>query len=65
MYWVILAEQDAEFVTCMEEVLETYAQTYDQNCPVICMDELPVQLIKETRKPIAATMERAKRIAYN
>jgi hypothetical protein len=25
-YWVIPPEQDAEFVACMEEVLETYAR---------------------------------------
>ena len=63
-YWVIPPEQDAEFVACMEEVLETYAQAYDPKCPVICMDEQPVQLIKETRKPIAATKKRAKRVDY-
>jgi hypothetical protein len=63
-YWVIPPEQDAEFVACMEEVLETYAQAYDPKCPVICMDEQPVQLIKETRTPIAATKKRAKRVDY-
>src|SRR5947209_20403923 len=28
-YWVIPPDQDAEFVACMEEVLETYAAAYD------------------------------------
>jgi hypothetical protein len=63
-YWVIPPEQDAEFVACMEEVIETYAQAYDPKRPVICMDEQPVQLIKETRKPIAATKKHAKRVDY-
>ena len=54
-YWVIPPEQDAEFVACMEEVLETYAEAYDPQHPVLCMDEQPVQLLKETRVPIAAT----------
>ena len=63
-YWVIPPEQDAEFVACMEDVLETYTQAYDPKCPVICMDEQPVQLIKETRKPIAATKKRTKRVDY-
>jgi len=63
-YWVIPPEQDAEFVACMEEVLETYAQAYDPKCPVVCMDEQPVQLVKETRKPIAATKKHAKRVDY-
>ena len=28
-YWVIPPEQDAEFVACMEDVLDTYAAAYD------------------------------------
>ncbi len=51
-YWVIPPEQDAEFVACMEEVLETYAEAYDPKRPVLCMDEQPFQLLKETRVPI-------------
>ena len=63
-YWVIPPEQDAEFVACMEEVLETYAEAYDPQHPVLCMDEQPVQLLKETRVPIAATKEHGKRVDY-
>jgi hypothetical protein len=63
-YWVIPPEQDAEFVACMEEVLETYANAYDPENPVLCMDEQPVQLLKETRVSIAATREHGKRIDY-
>jgi hypothetical protein len=63
-YWVIPPEQDGEFVACMEEVLETYAQAYDPNHPVLCMDEQPVQLLKETRVPIAATKKHGKRPDY-
>lgn len=36
----------------MEKVLDSYKQPYDQNYPLICMDESPKQLIKETRPPI-------------
>ena len=43
----ILQEQNAEFVACIEDVLEIYAQAYDPKCPVICMDEQPVQWIKD------------------
>ncbi len=64
-YWVIPPEQDAEFVACMEEVLETYAEAYDPHQPVLCMDEQPVQLLKETRVPIAATRHHARRVDYN
>ena len=58
-YWVIPPEADAEFVACMEEVLETYAKPYDPKHPVLCMDEQPVQLLEETRVPIPATKEHA------
>ena len=63
-YWVIPPEQDAEFVACMEDVLETYAAAYDPKHPVLCMDEQPVQLLKETRVPIAATAQHGKRVDY-
>jgi hypothetical protein len=48
----------------MEEVLETYARPYNPFHPVICMDEQPVQLIKETRQPIAATGKHPGRVDY-
>jgi hypothetical protein len=63
-YWVIPPEADAEFVASMEEVLETYEKPYDPQCPVVCMDEQPVQLLKETRVPIPATAKHAKRVDY-
>jgi hypothetical protein len=63
-YWVIPPDADAEFVAHMEEVLDTYEKPYDPSCPVICMDEQPVQLVKETRQPIPATKRHAKRIDY-
>ena len=58
-YWVIPPEPDAEFVADMENVLETYAEAYDPQHPVLCMDEQPVQLLKETQVPIAATKKHA------
>ena len=63
-YWVIPPEADAEFVAGMEEVLETYEKPYDPSCPVLCMDEQPVQLLKETRIPIPATAKHGKRVDY-
>jgi hypothetical protein len=63
-YWVIPPEQDAEFVACMEEVLETYEQAYDPQRPVLCMDEQPYQLFQETRVPIEPTKEHGKRVDY-
>jgi hypothetical protein len=63
-YWVIPPEADGEFVASMEEVLETYAQPYDAKHPVICMDEQPIQLLKETRVPIPATKKHPRRVDY-
>jgi hypothetical protein len=63
-YWVIPPEADAEFVANMEEVLETYEKPYDPACPVVCMDEQPVQLIKDVREPIPATAEHPRRVDY-
>lgn len=36
----------------MELVLDVYKTPYNANVPVVCMDESPKQLIKETRIPI-------------
>ena len=63
-YWVIPPEADGEFAACMEEVLETYAEPYDARYPVVCMDEQPIQLLKETRVPIAATKDHPRRVDY-
>lgn len=63
-YWVIPPEADAEFVACMEDVLEVYETPYDSNCPVLCMDEQPVQLFREVRTPIPATKSHPKRVDY-
>ena len=34
----------------MEDVLEVYIRTYDEDYPVICMDEKPVQFFSDFRK---------------
>jgi len=36
----------------MEKVLEIYKRPYDKRFPVVCMDESPKQLIRETRLPV-------------
>jgi hypothetical protein len=63
-YWVIPPQANGEFVACMENLLETYAQPYDPRFPVVCMDEQAVQLLKETRGPLAPTKTRARRVDY-
>ena len=63
-YWVIPPQADAEFAANMEEVLATYEKPYNPAYPVLCMDEQPVQLVKETRSPIGATVEHPRRVDY-
>ena len=36
----------------MEDVLAVYERPYDENNPVICMDEKPYQLLDHTREPL-------------
>jgi hypothetical protein len=63
-YCVIPPDADGEFVASMEEVLETFEKAYDPECPVVCMDEQPVQLIGETRVAIPAKKEHPERVDY-
>ena len=49
----------------MEDVLETYERAYNPEHPLVCMDEQPVQLIKETRRPVPATENHPQRVDYD
>ena len=42
----------AEFVACMEDVLDLYAEEYDPARPTVGFDETSKQLIAETRVPL-------------
>lgn len=48
----------------MEQVLDVYKRPYDPMSPVVCMDESPKQLIKETRTPIKARTGRLEKYDY-
>ncbi len=48
----------------MEQVLDVYRRPYDPKFPLVCMDETPRQLIKETRTPIPCTRGRLERHDY-
>ena len=63
-YWVIPPDADAEFAASREEVRDVYARPYDARYPVVCMDEQPIQLLKETRRPIAGTKRHPRRVDY-
>lgn len=61
--WVI-PSVGAEFVWRMEDVLDVYARPYDPKRPVICFDELLVQLIAETRRPLPPKPGQPERFDY-
>lgn len=44
--WVIPPLESSDFVAHMELVLDVYKTPYDENFPVVCMDESPKQLIE-------------------
>jgi DDE superfamily endonuclease len=49
---VIPPLESGDFVAHMELVLDVYKMPYNKAIPVVCMDESPKQLIKETRMPL-------------
>jgi transposase len=55
---------DAEYVARMEDILDLYEEPPDPKRPVVNFDETPIQLIGETRVPIAAKKGKPRRIDY-
>ena len=51
-YWCIPSKEDADFVACMEDVLDVYELPYNPMRPVVCMDEKPYQLLGDAREPL-------------
>ena len=48
----------------MEALLDVYKRPYDPAHPVVCMDEMPKQLLGDTVEPIPMTSGQTKRIEY-
>jgi transposase len=46
-----LAELDAAYIACMEDVLARYEGPYNAAEPVVCLDETPVSLHADVRTP--------------
>ncbi len=49
----------------MEQVLDTYEQSYDPRRPVVCFDERPCQLLSDVLMPIAMKPGRVERQDYH
>ena len=61
-YWCIPPEQNAEFVACMEDVLEVYHRPFDASRPMVCLDETSKQLISEARPSLQPRPGRVRRV---
>jgi DDE superfamily endonuclease len=61
--WCI-PEASAAFVAAMEDVLDLYAQPYDPQRPVVCLDEKPVVLHAEARPRLPARPGQIERRDY-
>lgn len=61
--WVI-PKVTPEFEERMLDVLDTYALPYNENEPVICLDEKNHQLISDTRQPLAMKPGKYQRVDY-
>jgi len=61
---VIPRDANGNFVAAMEKVLDVYRRPYNPSLPVVCMDETPRQLIRETRTHTAARPGRPERHDY-
>lgn len=59
--WCIPPKASAEFVACMEDVLEVYHRPRDPKRPVVCLDETFKQLVGEVREPLPPAPGRVER----
>jgi DDE superfamily endonuclease len=48
----------------MEDVLEVYHRPYDERRPLVCLDEVPVQLVGATRMPLPLRPGQVERYDY-
>ncbi len=48
----------------MEDVLAVYTRPYDPRYPLVCMDEVSKQLLRDTRPPRAATPGQVQRVDF-
>lgn len=48
----------------MEDVLDLYHRPYDERRPLVCLDEVPVQLVGEARTPLPAVPGQPARYDY-
>jgi len=63
-YWCIGPSRDGNYVFHLEDVLDVYVRPYDQERPLVCVDEGSVQLVDEVRDPLVMEPGKIKRVDY-
>jgi hypothetical protein len=61
--WCI-GQISAEYLARMEDVLHLYSLPYNEKRPVVCFDEMPVQLLGEVVAPLPMKIGQAERYDY-
>lgn len=61
---MIPPEKNSEFVANMEHVLDIYKKPYNEEFPVVCMDESPKQLIEEGKVGLPIQPGQEARVDY-
>lgn len=61
---MIPPEQNSDFVYHMEDVLDVYTRPIDPKRPLVCLDEMPKQLIGESRSSLPPEPGRPERFDY-
>lgn len=56
--------RSGNFVADMEYVLDVYKRPYNEDIPLVCMDESPKQLIRETKESIPMKTGQPLRVDY-
>lgn len=62
--WCSPPKQYSEYVWHMEDVLDLYEEEYDPKRPTVCFDEMPYQLVSETRVPLPMEAGKPRRCEY-
>ena len=62
--WVIPPKANAAFVWRMEDILGVYTRPYDPLRPLVCLDEMPEQLVADVRPPLPIQPGRPARADY-
>jgi len=62
--WCIPPAASAEFVYHLEDVLDVYTRPVDPQRPLVCFDETPEQLIRETRPALPMQSDRPQRYDF-